>query len=89
LIRQKINNILFFFCKAPPIYDTMNEQRNSKRIIECLYKFYGSPGNFWLNKDKNNQFFLLKFIQGERIQLFYEDVDLYFPFDIYKFNKIE
>jgi hypothetical protein len=45
--------------------------------------------NFWLNKDKNNQFFLLKFIQGERIQLFYEDVDLYFPFDIYKFNKIE
>lgn len=26
---------------------------------------------------------------GERIQLFYEDLDLYYPFDIYRFNKIE
>lgn len=26
---------------------------------------------------------------GERIQLFYEDFDLYFPYDIHKFNKIE
>jgi len=54
---------------APPVYDNMNDPKNSKRIIECLYKFYGQP--------------------GERIQLFYEDIELYYPYDIYKFNKIE
>ncbi len=26
---------------------------------------------------------------GERIQLFYEDLDMYYPYDIYRFNKIE
>ena len=26
---------------------------------------------------------------NERIQLFYEDLDLYYPYDIYRFNKIE
>lgn len=57
------------YLKAPPIYDEMNELKNSKRIIECMYKFYGKP--------------------GERIQLFYEDFDLYYPYDIHKFNKIE
>ena len=57
------------YLKAPPIYDDMSEPKNAKRIVECLYKFYGLP--------------------DERIQLFYEDFDLYYPYDIYKFNKIE
>lgn len=26
---------------------------------------------------------------GERIQLFYEDLDMYYPYDIYRFNKID
>ena len=56
------------YLKAPPLYDVMNDSKN-KKSIECLYKFFGQP--------------------GERIQLFYEDVDLYYPFDIYKLNKIE
>ena len=57
------------YLKAPPIYDEMADPKNSKRIVECLYKFYGNP--------------------DERVQLFYEDFDLYYPYDIYKFNKIE
>ena len=54
---------------APPMYDEMNEHKNYKKTIECMYKFYGKP--------------------NERIQLFYEDFDLYYPYDIYKFYKIE
>jgi hypothetical protein len=57
------------YLKAPPLYDEMNEPKNYKKTIECMYKFYGKP--------------------NERIQLFYEDFDLYYPYDIYKFYKIE
>jgi hypothetical protein len=57
------------YLKAPPAYDELNDPKNSKKTIECVYKFYGR--------------------QGERIQLFYEDFDLYYPINIYKFNKIE
>jgi hypothetical protein len=57
------------YLKAPPLYDEMNEPKNYKKTIECLYKFFGKP--------------------NERIQLFYEDFDLYYPYDIYKFYKIE
>jgi hypothetical protein len=56
------------YLKAPPVYDEMSQVKKDK-TINCLYKFYGRP--------------------GERIQLFYEDIDLYYPYDIYKFNKIE
>ena len=57
------------YLKAPPVYEEINEAKNSKSSIECLYKFYGRP--------------------DERIQLFYEDFDLFYPYNIYKFNKIE
>lgn len=57
------------YLKAPPLYDEMNEPKNTDKTIECIYKFRGKP--------------------GERIQLFYEDFDLYYPYHIYKFNKIE
>ena len=57
------------YLKEPPMYEKMNEPKNAKRNIECLYKFYGKP--------------------NERVQLFYEDFHLYYPHDIYKFNKIE
>ena len=57
------------YLKSPPIYAEINEPKNIKSTIECLYKFYGKP--------------------NERIQLFYEDFDLYYPYDINKFNKIE
>ncbi len=57
------------YLKAPPSYDEMNGPKNTRKSIECMYKFYGRP--------------------GERIQLFYEDLDLYFPYNIHKFNKIE
>ena len=47
-----------------------------------------------LNKPENYQEYIeciYTFIgkPGERIQLFYEDLDMYYPFDIYRFNKIE
>lgn len=57
------------FLKVPQLYEKLNNTKHLNRKIECLYKFYGKP--------------------GERIQLFYEDFDLYYPYDIQKFNKIE
>lgn len=57
------------YLKEPPLYHELNDAKNSKKTIECIYKFYGKP--------------------GERIQLFYETFDLYYPYDVNKFNKIE
>jgi hypothetical protein len=55
------------YLKSPPVYDEINDMKGSKKPIECIYKFYGNP--------------------GERIRLFYEDLDLYYP--TFKYNKIE
>ncbi len=51
-----------------------------------LYEEMSEPKNL-----QNSIECLYKFYgkPNERIQLFYEDFDLYYPYDINKFNKIE
>ena len=46
-------------------------------------------GSGWSGKIALQEFYKFYGQPGERIQLFYEDIELYYPYDIYKFNKIE
>ncbi|CAF0985770.1 unnamed protein product [Brachionus calyciflorus] len=57
------------YLKEPPLYHDLHDLKNSKKSIECIYKFYGKP--------------------GERVQIYYETFDLYYPYDVNKFNKID
>ncbi|RMZ97718.1 suppressor of lurcher 1-like [Brachionus plicatilis] len=57
------------YLKEPPVYHEMSDYQKSDSPIECIYTFYGQP--------------------GERIQIFYETFELYYPFDVNKFNKID
>lgn len=51
-----------------------------------LYEELNKPDN---SKEKIECIYTFIGKPGERIQLFYEDLDMYYPYDIHRFNKIE